>query len=484
MDINKLKKGCLIVFLCYVLIAILFYWIAGEQLHYQAVATSEVGASAAVGEITKDVVLKQGFVPEADELNGISFLISTYERVNTSNINIRIVDESGTTISSNDIQTSTLNDNSFVYLTFDAPISLKKGTKYDIIISSNDGTIGNAVTFWMGNAMSVPRGQIALDMNSVEPLYINGESSNNVLVFQLQMRNQLSFGQYYWYYVLIVGLLLAAYLLLLVYKQRKGESFWGIRLINVFKRYRFLMKQLITRDFKTRYKRSVLGVLWSFLTPLLTMSVQYLVFSTLFKSNIPNFAMYLLAGIVCYSFFNESTNLSLTSITGNATLITKVYMPKYIYPLSRVLSSSINLLFSLIPLIIVMVISRLPITKSILLLPFGVICLIAFCTGMGFLLSTLMVFFRDTQFLWNIVGMLWMYATPIFYPESIIPQKLMPLFKCNPLYHIIRFMRSIFIEGVSPAPKAYLFCIIASFVPLLIGTLVFKKNQDKFVLNL
>ena len=100
------------------------------------------------------------------------------------------------------------------------------------------------------------------------------------------------------------------------------------------------------------------------------------------------------------------------------------------------------------------------------------------------LLASSMVFFRDTQFLWNVVSMLWMYATPIFYPESILPEKLMPLFKCNPLYHIIRFIRTILMNGVSPEPKAYLLMFIASFVPLLIGVLVFKRTQDRFVLNI
>ena len=176
--------------------------------------------------------------------------------------------------------------------------------------------------------------------------------------------------------------------------------------------------------------------------------------------------------------------MALQSIVGNASLITKVYVPKYIYPVSRVFSSTINLLLSLIPLLAVMLLTGAPIRPAILLLPFGLLCLVAFCIGMGFVLSTLMVFFRDTQFLWGVVSMLWMYATPIFYPESIVPQQYMLLYKCNPLYHIIRFIRILLIDGVSPEPKAYLLCLIASVVPLAVGAVVFKKNQDKFILNL
>lgn len=244
------------------------------------------------------------------------------------------------------------------------------------------------------------------------------------------------------------------------------------------------MRQLISRDFKTKYKRSILGVFWSFLNPLLTMTVQYIIFSTLFKSDIPNFPLYLLTGIVCFNFFNEACTMSLSSIVGNASLITKVYVPKYIYPFSRTLSSGINLLLSLIPLFAVMLVTGTPIRPALLLLPFGLICLLALSLGIGMFLSTAMVFFRDTQFLWGVVSMLWLYATPIFYPESIIGDQFMILFKCNPLYHIIRFIRIILMDGVSPEPKAYALCLIASFVPLLIGAVVFKKNQDKFILNL
>ena len=146
------------------------------------------------------------------------------------------------------------------------------------------------------------------------------------------------------------------------------------------------------------------------------------------------------------------------------------------------MSSTVNFLLSLIPLFAVVLITRTPIRWSFLLMPLPIICLFAISLGIGMALASSMVFFRDTQFLWGVISMLWMYATPIFYPESILPQKLMPLFKCNPLYHILRFMRTILMNGVSPEPKAYLFMAIASFVPLVIGVIVFKKTQDRFVL--
>ncbi|MBR2926175.1 MAG: ABC transporter permease [Clostridia bacterium] len=255
-------------------------------------------------------------------------------------------------------------------------------------------------------------------------------------------------------------------------------------MINSMLKYRFLMKQLVARDFKTKYKRSVLGVLWSFLNPLLTMSIQFVIFSTLFKSDIDNFVVYLLTGIICFNFFSEAANMCLMSIIGNATLINKVYVPKYIYPLSRSLSSGINLLLSLIPLLLMLLITKTPITPAILLLPFALIMLFLFSYGVGLILATMMVFFRDTQFLWNIFSMLLMYLTPIFYPETIIPTQFLWLYRLNPMYQIITFVRTILIEGISPGPAAYLGCILVAVIPLLIGLLIFKKNEDKFVLNI
>ena len=225
-------------------------------------------------------------------------------------------------------------------------------------------------------------------------------------------------------------------------------------------------------------------MLWSFLNPLLTMSIQYVVFSTLFKSSIDNFVIYLLSGIVCFNFFNEATGMCLMSIVGNASLINKVYVPKYIYPFSRTLSSSVNLLLSMVPLFLMLIITRAPITPAILLLPFALVMLFLVSYGIGLILATMMVFFRDTQFLWGIFSMLLMYMTPVFYPESIIPAKILPIFKLNPLYHIIRFMRSILINGVSLEPKAYLICFLLCLIPFTVGIIVFRKNQDKFVLNI
>ena len=249
-------------------------------------------------------------------------------------------------------------------------------------------------------------------------------------------------------------------------------------------KYKFLLKQLIERDFKIKYKRSSLGMVWSFLNPLLTMSVQYIVFSTLFKSDIPNYPVYLLSGIVLFNFFSEAVSMGMTSITSNAALIKKVYMPKYIYPVSKVCSSTINFALSFIPIFLVMLVTRTEFHFSLLLLVFCIMCLFVFIVGMVLILSTMMTFFQDTQFIWSVLSMVWMYATPIFYPENIIPSQFLTLYHINPMYQYVTFARIAIIDGVSPAPTAYLWCIISSIVVFLVGVLVFKKNQDKFVLYL
>ena len=214
------------------------------------------------------------------------------------------------------------------------------------------------------------------------------------------------------------------------------------------------------------------------------MSIQYVVFSTIFKNTIPNFPVYLMTGIVLFNYFSEATSLGLDSIVTSSALITKVYMPKYIYPLSRVTSSLVNLVISFVPLLLMMVVTGVPLTKSLLLTPLVVLYLFLFALGMAMILATMNVFFRDTRFLWGVVVLMWTYLTPIFYPETIIPAQLITLYHMNPMYQFIYFMRCITLGGVSPTPVTYLYCSLCSVVPLLVGLWVFKKNQDRFVFYL
>ena len=305
-----------------------------------------------------------------------------------------------------------------------------------------------------------------------------------MLCIKLNGLRYLTAYRVYWIVVAAAFILMAAVLLRWWRGAQKGRGNALTLICNILTRYGFLMRQLISRDFKTRYKRSVLGMAWSFLNPLMTMTVQYIVFSTLFKSNIDNYVVYLMVGIVFMNFFIEAVNQCMISITSNATLIKKVYMPRYIFPLTKVVSSLINFGLALLPLLAVVLLSGTRLRLSLLLLPFDILCLLGFVLGMGLLLTTAMTFFQDTQFLWGVVSMMWMYLTPVFYPESIIPQRMLALYHMNPMYQIVYFMRCITIGGVSPTPATYAYCALGSFVPLLLGLLIFRWKQDQFVLHL
>ena len=252
---------------------------------------------------------------------------------------------------------------------------------------------------------------------------------------------------------------------------------------NIF-RYGFLLEQLVKRNFNTKYRQSVLGVLWSFLNPLLTMAVQYLVFSALFRSDISHFPVYLLTGIILFNFFNECVTLGMDSIVLNGPLITKVAMPKLIYPLSRSISSLISLVISLVPLLGVMLLSGTPVSWALLLIPAAVGMTFLFALGMSLILCTLNVFFRDTRFLWSVVSLLWTYATPIFYPIGIIPAAWQPLFRLNPMFQFIDFLRTIVLGGTAPSAAQWGMCLLCAALPLALGLLVFRRREDEFVFHL
>ena len=296
--------------------------------------------------------------------------------------------------------------------------------------------------------------------------------------------NGSAFGRNFWIILPVAAFLLAGAFALTVLRVRHGKTSYIYTLIEALHKYLFLMKQLIKRDYKTKYLRYILGVMWSFLNPLLMMMVQYIVFSTLFKNNIPNFAAYLIIGNICFSFFSESCSLTLNSITGNAGLITKVYMPKYKYPFTRTVSSIVNLAIALITMLLVCLITGVRFTTAVFISPYFFLCLFIFSLGMGMLLSCIMVFFRDIQFLWCILVMIWMYFTPIFYSIDIIPDAVRWLFQLNPLYIFISSIRSCIMYGTVPLPGTFLKAAIAALVMMLIGSLVFKKAQDSFVLYL
>lgn len=249
------------------------------------------------------------------------------------------------------------------------------------------------------------------------------------------------------------------------------------------KKYSFLMQQLISRDFKVKYKRSVLGIFWSLLYPLMMMSVMAVVFSNIFKLKMPgvNYLVYLMVGLTFFNYFSEASNLAMSSVVANFSLINKIYIPKYIFPLSKVLFVAINFFITLIPLYGIILITGESITLAHLVLPFIFICLILFTLGIGLILATISVFLRDMFYIYGIVLTLWTYLTPIMYDVSMIDARIRFFFKLNPLYQFITFARTVILQGVVPEPITFLYCLMAALIPLAIGAWLFKKNQDKFI---
>ena len=248
------------------------------------------------------------------------------------------------------------------------------------------------------------------------------------------------------------------------------------------KKYKPLIYELVTRDLKIKYRRSFLGYVWSLLNPLMMMAIMSVVFSYMFRFDIPNYPLYLICGQTLWSFFNESTNASMLSIVINGPLIRKVYIPKYIFPISRVLSSFVTMSFSLVAILIVMLVTRVSITWKLILLPIPLLFLLLFCMGVGMALSAVAVYFRDALHLYTVVCMAWMYVTPIFYPVSALPEKVAFFFQFNPLYHYVTFFREVVLYGSVPALTVWLGTIGFGLVAFGIGLTVFRKLQHNFIL--
>lgn len=246
--------------------------------------------------------------------------------------------------------------------------------------------------------------------------------------------------------------------------------------------YKPLLNELVLRDLKLKYRRSFLGYLWSLLNPLLMMTVMSLVFSYMFRFDIPNYPLYLICGQTLWTFFSESTNMAMHSVLANGPLIRKVYIPKYIFPISRVLSSFVTMSFSLAAILIVMLFTKVPLTWELLLAPIPLAFLLLFCMGIGMVLSALSVYFRDVVHLYGVLTMAWMYATPIFYPISAVPPEIATFFQFNPMYHYITFFRSLILYGTVPSADIWFGCIISSIVSFVLGLLVFRKMQKNFIL--
>ncbi len=250
-----------------------------------------------------------------------------------------------------------------------------------------------------------------------------------------------------------------------------------------FYRYRFLLENLIRRDIKVKYRRSTLGILWSVLNPMLMMFVMTLVFSYFFRFDIENYPVYILSGQLVFNYFTESTNMAMESVIGYAPLIKKVYVPKYIFPLEKSCFSFVNMCFSLVALIVVMIVTGAPFHATFPLVIYPMVTMFLFSLGIGLFLSSSAIFFRDIIHLWSVFTTALSYASAVFYPVSMLEGSLMGfLINLNPVYWYISAFRQVVINGRLLTPMQIIVCAVCAIISLIVGSKVFKQGQDRFIL--
>lgn len=250
---------------------------------------------------------------------------------------------------------------------------------------------------------------------------------------------------------------------------------------------RFILKQLVTKDFKRKYRRSVLGIAWSVLNPLMMMIVMSVVFSFVFRADIENYPLYLILGNITFSFMSESTSQALMSFIDAAPLLKKVRVSRFVFPVQKVLFALVNFTFSLVAVALVMLWFRVVPTWHIIWLPVCLFLLVLFCSGIGLIVGSLAVFFRDVIHLWSVILTAWTYLTPIFWVPTQLaangaPTWVMSIVELNPMYGFVTFMRDIFLWNQNPSMQTLGLCVFWAVIMLGIGILVFRKTQHKFIL--
>lgn len=254
--------------------------------------------------------------------------------------------------------------------------------------------------------------------------------------------------------------------------------------IRNFLKFQPLLSELVARDIKIKYRRSVLGVLWTLLNPLLMMIVLSIVFSNLFKFDVENFPLYLLSGQVVFNFFSDATTSSMSAIINNASLIKKIYVPKYLFVLARIASSFINLMASFTALLLVMIVMRVELHYTVILVIIPIILLVVFSLGVGLILSAIVVRFRDIMHLYSVFITALMYLTPVIYPITILPEWIKNIVLLNPVTNYLTMFRDVMLYNNFPGISNFLIGALEAMIALGAGLYVFYKNQDEFILNI
>ena len=250
-------------------------------------------------------------------------------------------------------------------------------------------------------------------------------------------------------------------------------------LVQLF-RYRDLVRELVSRDIKARYKRSALGLGWTMLHPLLSMLVLTLVFSNVFRFSVDNYAVYILCGLVLWNFFSTTTTHAMTQMTWGGGLLSRIYLPKAVFAASSIGTGLVNLALALVPLLVIAVLSGVSLHWSLLVLPGAVALTAMFALGVGLLLSALGVYYTDVINMYEIILMLWFYLTPIIYPLSVLPPLVARFVLLNPMYTFLEMFRAPIYQGQLPAVEVLALGVLWSLASLTIGWWVFTRKADEF----
>jgi ABC-2 type transport system permease protein len=267
-------------------------------------------------------------------------------------------------------------------------------------------------------------------------------------------------------------------------KNKEVNSNVFILRLSLFKKYSHLLYNLVKKDFTVKYRRSYLGILWSLLNPLLMMIIIASVFNNVFRIKIENYAVFYLTGSFIYNFMAEATSGAMNSIIVSGELIKKVYIPKYIFPIEKCLFAVINAMFSFCAVIIVTPLLGVKLTFAALLFFVPLIYTTIFSFGLGMLLASLNVFFRDITHLYTVWITAWMYLTPILYPIESLPENVLGFVRINPMVYFVDYFRQLVFYGKIPGFSLNLICILYAVSFFAIGLLVFKKTQNRFILFL
>ncbi len=252
-------------------------------------------------------------------------------------------------------------------------------------------------------------------------------------------------------------------------------------MLDRLKQHRFLFEELVKRDFKKKYKRTVLGMVWSVLSPLLMLLVMRLVFTQFFGRNMEHYTTYLFCGNLVFSFFSESSNQGMTSLMGNVGIFTKVNVPKYLFLFSKNVQALINFALTLAVFFLFCILDGITFTWKFIFLFYPICTLTLFNVGVGLILSALFVFFRDVQYLWSVFIRIIMYMSAIFYTIDRFSYTGQCLFLINPVYLHIRYFREIVIDGVIPPAWFHLLMLADAMIVLGLGCWMYKKYNTRFL---